>query len=60
MTTEQRYEQMLKLIAEGKGTKDIARHMGLAVGTVKCHMQLMLAKLGARNRAQAVAIWMSK
>ena len=60
MTTEQRHEKILQLIAAGKTGKDIARRLGIAEGTLKVHIQVLLAKLGAKNRAQAVAIWMSK
>jgi DNA-binding NarL/FixJ family response regulator len=49
-----RQADVLKLLAEGRSTKDIARRLGLAVPTVKTHLAAVYRQLGARNRLQAV------
>ena len=49
-----RQSDVLKLLAEGRSTKDIARRLGLAVPTVKTHLAAVYRQLGARNRLQAV------
>ena len=49
-----RQVDVLKLLAEGRSTKDIARRLGLAVPTVKTHLAAVYRQLGARNRLQAV------
>ncbi|MGE5360749.1 MAG: response regulator [Bacteroidales bacterium] len=48
--------EVLRLAAEGLGNKEIADQLGTAAGTVKMHVQNILSKLGAADRAQAVAI----
>lgn len=45
---------VLKLLAEGRSTKDIARQLNLGVGTVKVHLAGVYRALGARNRMEAV------
>ena len=47
--------QLLQLIAEGATTHDMARALYLSERTVKRKIQDVLDKLGATNRAQAVA-----
>jgi DNA-binding NarL/FixJ family response regulator len=49
-----RQADVLKLLAEGRSTKDIARRLGLAVPTVKTHLAAVYRQLGAQNRLQAV------
>jgi DNA-binding NarL/FixJ family response regulator len=48
--------QVASLLVEGAPNKAIARALGISVHTVKFHVAAVLAKLGARNRADAVAI----
>jgi DNA-binding NarL/FixJ family response regulator len=45
---------VLRLLAEGRSTKDIARRLGLAVSTVKVHIAAIYRAIGARNRVEAV------
>jgi DNA-binding NarL/FixJ family response regulator len=45
---------ILRLVAGGYSNKEVARHLGLAVGTVKNHVSEMLRKLEARDRTHAV------
>lgn len=49
-----RQKWVMRLLAEGKCNKEIARELGLAVGTVKLHVTAVLKSLGASNRTQAV------
>jgi DNA-binding CsgD family transcriptional regulator len=48
--------QILALLAEGATDGQIARHLQLAPATVQTHVRNAKAKLGARTRAQAVAM----
>jgi DNA-binding NarL/FixJ family response regulator len=45
---------ILRLVAGGYSNKEVARHLGIAVGTVKNHMSDVLRKLDARDRTHAV------
>jgi DNA-binding NarL/FixJ family response regulator len=49
-----RQRDVLRLLGEGRSTKDIARRLGLAVPTVKTHLAALYRQLGARNRVEAV------
>ena len=49
----QRELQILRLIAEGKTNKEIARAYFVEVSTVKTHVNNIYAKLAVSNRAQA-------
>ncbi len=55
MLTE-RERQVLQLVAEGASNLQIARRLHIAEGTVKNHISLIMDKLGAGNRTQAVTI----
>ena len=46
---------MLRLIATGKGNREITGDMALSVRTVERHMTNLYAKLGARGKADATA-----
>ena len=51
-----RERQVASLLVEGASNKLIARTLGISVHTAKFHVAAVLEKLGARNRADAVAI----
>lgn len=47
--------ECLRLCAEGHPDKQVAHLLGRSLSTVVMHLQSVMHKLGARNRAQAVA-----
>jgi DNA-binding NarL/FixJ family response regulator len=47
---------VLHLVAEGRTTDEIAATLGLSPFTVKNYMERIFERLGARDRAEAVAI----
>ena len=49
-----RERQVLKLVAEGESSKEIAQHLGISVGTVDVHRANLLKKLGLKNVAGLV------
>jgi transcriptional regulator EpsA len=55
----QREREILGWLREGKSNQQIADELGISALTVKNHVQKILRKLGAANRAQAVAQAMS-
>ena len=46
--------QVLRLLAEGKSNKEIARALGISEHTVKFHVNAILGKLNAQSRTEAV------
>ena len=50
-----REREVLGLVAEGMRDKEIAEALFISQSTSKVHVRNVLAKLGARNRAEAVA-----
>ena len=48
--------EVLALIAHGYSTKEIATALWITEETVRTHVRRLLARLGARTRAHAVAI----
>lgn len=50
-----RQAEVLKLISEGKRTREIAEELVLSERTVERHIADVYAKIGARNRAEATA-----
>lgn len=51
-----REKEVASLLVEGASNKVIARQLDISVHTAKFHVTAVLDKLGARNRADAVAI----
>lgn len=47
--------EVLTLLASGRSNGEIARDLFISVGTVKTHTNNIYRKLGARNRAEALA-----
>jgi DNA-binding NarL/FixJ family response regulator len=52
----QRETEILALVADGLGNREIADRLGRARGTIKVHVEKILEKLGAADRTQAVTI----
>jgi NarL family two-component system response regulator YdfI len=48
--------EVLHMMAEGEGNKQIARRLGISEHTVKFHVGSILGKLGAASRTEAVTI----
>jgi DNA-binding NarL/FixJ family response regulator len=51
-----RERELLPLLAEGLLNKQIARHLGVSEATVKGYLRQLFEKLGASDRAHAVAL----
>lgn len=51
-----REEEMLRLIARGLTTQEIAEEAGVSPNTVKSHTRALFQKLDAHNRVQALAV----
>ncbi|RDG40069.1 response regulator transcription factor [Streptomyces corynorhini] len=49
-----REAEVLSLVAEGLSNKEIAQRLHIGAATVKTHINNLFAKIGARDRAQAV------
>jgi PAS domain S-box-containing protein len=54
LTTRER--EVLAMVAMGRGTSWIAAELGISASTVETHVRRCLEKLGARNRAHAIAL----
>ena len=48
--------EILQLLADGCSNRDVSERLVVSVETVKTHVKHILSKLGARHRAEAVAI----
>jgi DNA-binding NarL/FixJ family response regulator len=55
-TLSEREREVLRLVADGLPTKQIATTLSISERTVKFHVNSIFHKLGAENRAQAVAL----
>jgi len=49
-----REREVLSLLAHGRTNKEIAAELGITVATVKCHVSVILMRLQATDRTQAV------
>jgi DNA-binding NarL/FixJ family response regulator len=56
MALTPREVEVLRLVAKGMANKEIAHQLGTASGTIKMHIQNILAKLDAADRTHAVTI----
>jgi DNA-binding NarL/FixJ family response regulator len=54
----EREQQVLSMMADGLGNKEIAARLGISTHTVKFHISSILGKLGAGSRTEAVSIGM--
>ena len=50
----ERETEVLRLLAQGQSTKEIARNLQIVEDTVKVHVKHILSKLGVQSRIQAV------
>lgn len=57
--TSREFDVLGELIIGGRN-RIIAQHLAIEVSTVKTHMSHLLAKLGARNRTEAVIVAMRR
>ncbi len=57
-TLTPRESEVLRMLADGFGNKDIGKKLGISDHTAKFHVAQILAKLGAGSRTEAVAIGM--
>jgi DNA-binding NarL/FixJ family response regulator len=51
-----RQRETLQLLADGHSTEEVATRLDLSAETIRTHTKALLARLGARDRAHAVAI----
>ncbi len=51
-----RERQVLGLLVHGKSNKEIATELGITEATVKCHVGVIMNRLNANDRTQAVVI----
>lgn len=49
-----RERDVFRLLVEGRTARDVAAHLGIQHATARNHIQRILAKLGARNRMEAL------
>ena len=52
----EREREVLRMVAMGRATSWIAAELGLSAATVETHVRNFMDKLGARNRAHAIAL----
>jgi len=54
-TLTQREREILRLLGDGLGNRDIAKALGLSDHTVKFHLHSIFTKFGVRSRTEAVS-----
>jgi DNA-binding CsgD family transcriptional regulator len=52
--------QVLDLVAAGASNQAVAKALYISESTVKAHLRHIYEKLGARSRADAVALWITR
>lgn len=55
-----RQTEILQSLTRGLTNKDIAKQLGLSIRSVEDHVDRILGRIGAANRAEAVAIALRK
>lgn len=60
LTLSPREEEVLRLLAKGHRSKEIADELGVGVGTVNTHVRHIYEKLHVRSRAEAVARYLGR
>jgi DNA-binding NarL/FixJ family response regulator len=56
VTLSAREIEVLRLVADGLGNKEISFRLGISEHTVKFHVNSILTRMNAATRAEAVAI----
>ena len=56
----ERQKEILKFVTDGLRNSDVARQLGISTDAVKQHLSAICNKLGAVNRAEAIAIALRK
>ncbi len=51
-----REQEVLVLIVKGRSNREIAQELGITEGTVKCHVNVILGRLGVSARTQAAVV----
>jgi DNA-binding NarL/FixJ family response regulator len=51
-----REREVLRLLADGRSNREIARTLGVSEKTIKTHVSSVLAKLGVADRTQAAVL----
>jgi DNA-binding NarL/FixJ family response regulator len=49
-----REREVLQDLVDGLSNEEIAKHLYITVSTVKAHLTSIFAKLGVKNRSQAI------
>jgi len=52
-----RQGQILDLALRGLTDKEIAAELGIAVSTIRSHLERLYRENGLRNKSEAVAVW---